>query len=64
MADNKMTDTYDDGNIPNIDMPLAEPQDNMEDTAKNSMLDNAQNADSVEPLPEATRPRKDGPGGN
>lgn len=38
----KSTDTnlYDDGNIPEIDLP----QD-------------------IEPLPESTRPRKDGPGG-
>ena len=36
--------TYDDGNIPDVDLP--------------------QNGESVEPLPESTRPRKDGPGGN
>lgn len=35
---------YDDGNIPNVDLP--------------------QDGDSVEPLPESTRPRKDGPGGD
>lgn len=34
------TNLYDDGNIPEIDLP----QD-------------------IEPLPESTRPRKDGPGG-
>lgn len=36
-----LEDLYDDGNIPEIDLP----QD-------------------VEPLPESTRPRKDGPGGD
>lgn len=34
---------YDDGNIPDIDLP--------------------KDSDSVEPLPESSRPRKDGPGG-
>lgn len=40
----KYQDGYDDGNIPEIDLP----QDNW----------------NVEPLPESSRPRKDGPGGN
>ena len=39
------TNTYDDDNIPNVDLP------------KNK------NTENVEPLPESTRPRKDGPGG-
>lgn len=38
----------DDGNIPEIDLPQS----------KNSKYDN------VEPLPESSRPRKDGPGGD
>lgn len=37
---------YDDGNIPDVDLPQGE------DSTK-----------SVEPLPESSRPRKDGPGG-
>ncbi|MBO5291873.1 MAG: hypothetical protein J6B10_01650 [Lachnospiraceae bacterium] len=41
---------YDDGNIPTIDLP------------ENSK--NAEETESVEPLPESTRPRKDGPGGD
>ena len=41
----KSTNTYDDDNIPNVDLP------------KNK------NTENVEPLPESTRPRKDGPGG-
>lgn len=52
MKDEKITTTpggqspanrYDDGNIPDIDLPKS--------------------SESVEPLPESTRPRKDGPGG-
>lgn len=35
---------YDDGNIPEIDLPHS--------------------SESVEPLPESTRPQKDGPGGD
>lgn len=35
---------YDDGNIPEVDLP--------------------QDCGCVEPLPESTRPRKDGPGGD
>ena len=35
---------YDDGNIPEVDLP--------------------KDYTSVEPLPESTRPRKDGPGGD
>ncbi len=39
-------DSYDDGNIPEIDLPQ-----------------NSKDSEPVEPLPESTRPRKDGPGG-
>lgn len=45
----KTTNAYDDGNIPEIDLP------------KNKFT-NKPNYD-VEPLPESSRPRKDGPGG-
>ena len=45
---NKLTNNtrndYDDGNIPDVDLPSGE--------------------DNVEPLPESSRPRKDGPGGD
>ena len=44
MLENIIKDDYDDGNIPEVDLP--------------------ENKVSVEPLPESTRPRKDGPGGN
>ncbi|MDD6811470.1 MAG: hypothetical protein PUD93_06365 [Lachnospiraceae bacterium] len=43
----KLSNLYDDGNIPKTDLP----KDNNSD-------------ESVEPLPESTRPRKDGPGGD
>lgn len=48
--DSKMCNSYDDGNIPDTDLP------NGEDSAKPEP--------SVEPLPESTRPRQDGPGGD
>ncbi|MBQ4283920.1 MAG: hypothetical protein IJB96_08350 [Lachnospira sp.] len=41
-----LKDSYDDGNIPKIDLPQ-----------------NSKESEPVEPLPESTRPRKDGPGG-
>ncbi len=52
MSDKKTTNAYDDGNIPKEDLP--------QNHAKNS----TKSVVSVEPLPESTRPRKDGPGGN
>lgn len=51
MSDKKSTNAYDDGNIPDVDLPGGE-----DSKAKNSYK-------NVEPLPESTRPRKDGPGG-
>lgn len=47
MNTNKTSNTYDDDNIPNVDLPKT--------TNKNTY--------NVEPLPESFRPRKDGPGG-
>ena len=41
---NNTRNDYDDGNIPDVDLPSGE--------------------DNVEPLPESSRPRKDGPGGD
>lgn len=41
---NNKTNSYDDGNIPEIDLPS--------------------DCEPTEPLPESTRPRKDGPGGD
>ena len=45
-----LTDAYDDGNIPEIDLPKNK-------VSKKTDYD-------VEPLPESSRPRKDGPGGD
>lgn len=47
---NQSTNTYDDDNIPEIDLPK-------NSTSNKSKYD-------VEPLPESSRPRKDGPGGD
>ncbi len=44
---NILKNIYDDGNIPDVDLPSGE------DIVK-----------PTEPLPESTRPRKDGPGGD
>lgn len=52
MSEKNMTNVYDDDNIPDVDLPQ-----NKTSRDKNS-------AYQVEPLPESSRPRKDGPGGN
>lgn len=53
MSKNKTTNIYDDGNIPDVDLPQGEDNSTSQKiTVKN-----------VEPLPESIRPRKDGPGG-
>lgn len=46
---NKIKNIYDDDNIPEVDLPRDESKDSNYD---------------VEPLPESSRPRKDGPGGD
>lgn len=53
MNDYTSKNAYDDDNIPEVDLPRG----------TNSASDK-ENYISVEPLPESTRPRKDGPGGN
>lgn len=52
MNNNKTQNIYDDDNIPEVDLPQ-----------KNTNC-HKMDSDSVEPLPESTRPRKDGPGGD
>jgi len=52
MSEKNTTNVYDDENIPKVDLP--------QDKTKNSTVPDY----NVEPLPESTRPRKDGPGGN
>lgn len=51
MTDNKEKNVYDDGNIPEVDLP------------QNSTKNASGSENNVEPLPESFRPRKDGPGG-
>lgn len=57
MSDKKATNVYDDGNIPGIDLPK-------DSSAKDSSAKGKNSTYSVEPLPESSRPRKDGPGGD
>ena len=52
MEDKTQKNLYDDGNIPKVDLP--------QESTKNT---NKKDSDNIEPLPESTRPRKDGPGG-
>ncbi len=52
MTDKKQKNAYDDGDIPEIDLP----RDSVKDSHKTDY-------DNIEPLPESFRPRKDGPGG-
>ena len=53
MSEKKVKNVYDDDNIPEVDLPQ-----------NNSTMDSVKSCTSVEPLPESSRPRKDGPGGN
>ena len=52
MAGKEFKNVYDDGNIPQEDLP------------QNKSSNSTKPAESVEPLPESFRPRKDGPGGD
>ena len=52
MIDRNLEDYYGDGDIPEVDLP----QDGVKKI-------NKKDYENVEPLPESTRPRKDGPGG-
>ena len=57
--ENKSKNVYDDDNIPEVDLP---------GKARNSMhpegITYLKETWITEPLPESTRPRKDGPGGD
>lgn len=77
---NNTKNVYDDGNIPEVDLPkdagITHAQNNTQNGTQNGTNSNAQNKESdshyctdrvvtpAEPLPESTRPRKDGPGGD
>lgn len=75
MSKNNFSNIYDDDNIPEIDLPkdniTSQTTNRIADCKKNSTT-NCNNSTSkntskpnynVEPLPESSRPRKDGPGG-
>ncbi|MBQ7433747.1 MAG: hypothetical protein IJV50_09885 [Lachnospiraceae bacterium] len=59
-ANLKPTNTYDDDNIPETDLPR-----DCGSNASDCSSSNCSNCDysNAEPLPESSRPRKDGPGG-
>ena len=52
MAGKELKNVYDDGNIPQEDLP------------QNKSSNSTKSMENVEPLPESFRPRKDGPGGD
>lgn len=54
MPEKKVTNVYDDGNIPDVDLPQNKTKN--VDSKSSSKYE-------VEPLPESSRPRQDGPGG-
>ena len=53
---NHTKNVYDDGNIPEVDLP--------KDKESDSHYCQDRVVTPTEPLPESTRPRKDGPGGD
>lgn len=73
MTDYKIGNAYDDDNIPEVDLPRnCHKTSNRKDDSNDYRMPgidapsgtNKEDYTSVEPLPESTRPRKDGPGGN
>ncbi len=71
MSDTNFKQLYDDGNIPQIDLPKDEgntstPHNSTKETnvlKAGTYSENVRSSMNVEPLPESFRPRKDGPGG-
>ena len=66
MPDNKITNIYDDDDIPPIDLPGGGQNKNSvkNGTNPNNRVQNSVKSNyNVDPLPESERPRKDGPGG-
>ncbi|MBQ8822036.1 MAG: hypothetical protein IJZ82_05300 [Lachnospiraceae bacterium] len=71
MSVQKFKSLYDDGNIPQIDLPqdegnLSAPVNSQKESnvlKAGSYSESVRSATNVEPLPESFRPRKDGPGG-
>lgn len=73
---NNTKNVYDDGNIPEVDLPKdagithaqnhvpGNAQSHTEDKESDSHYCQDRVVTPAEPLPESTRPRKDGPGGD
>lgn len=59
----KKQNLYDDGNIPDIDLPQDIVENKGKDKVHSKSQSKAFNYENVEPLPESSRPRQDGPGG-
>lgn len=59
----KKQNLYDDGNIPDIDLPQDIVENKGKDKVQSKSQNKASNYENVEPLPESSRPRQDGPGG-
>lgn len=55
---------YDDGNIPETDLPKDAGITHAQNSTSDSHSCKNRVVEPVEPLPESSRPRKDGPGGN
>lgn len=77
MSKNNFSNVYDDDNIPEVDLPRdnTNAANSMTNRSGNSISNSMTSSSSdntdttgkpnynVEPLPESSRPRKDGPGG-
>lgn len=68
MAENNTKNAYDDDNIPEVDLPRDTNNDyhipGIDSPCGTNKASDKEDYTSIEPLPESTRPRKDGPGGN
>lgn len=56
---NRTANVYDDGNIPEVDLP-----GNGKNSVQPQGITHTRENWITEPLPESTRPRQDGPGGD
>ncbi len=73
MSKNNFSNVYDDDNIPEVDLPRdsANANNSMTNSTSNATTNTSKSTTNstgkpnynVEPLPESSRPRKDGPGG-
>jgi len=71
MSKSNFSNVYDDDNIPEVDLPRDNTSTNATSNATNNSSNSVSNSTNltskpnynVEPLPESSRPRKDGPGG-